>query len=146
MANPVESQESQERQRIAVALTRKGETAGQVADAMVSTWQAIDSALSPIVGQRGVAMLYKRSLHLASAAHPWLAGADEASPATMDLEALQSVFAQQGALPAAAAGGTLLQTFHELLSSLIGPSLTERLLRPVWAPFSSGPPAQDTPP
>ena len=39
-----------------------------------------------------------------------------------------------------------LQTFHELLATLVGPSLTERLLRSVWADSSSGPPAQDTSP
>ena len=43
-------------------------------------------------------------------------------------------------------GGALLQTFYELLASLVGPSLTERLLRSVWAHSSSGPPAQDTSP
>jgi hypothetical protein len=141
MADPVESQESQ---RIAIVLARRAETAGQVADTMVSTWQAINAALSPIIGQRGVAVLYKRSLHLTGHAHPWLANMQEDSQDTMDLVALKSAFAQQSSTHAAAAGGAFLQTFHELLSSLIGLSLTERLLRPVWAPFSSGPPAQDT--
>lgn len=115
---------------------------------MVSTLRAIDVALSPIIGQRGVAMLYKRSLYLVIPAHPWLAGTHEGGHATIDLAALESVFAQQSNHHAAAAGGAFLQTFHELLSSLIGPSLTERLLRPVWAPFSSssGAPAQDPSP
>jgi hypothetical protein len=144
MAYPVESEESQESQWIAVALARRAETAGQVADVLVSTWQAIDASLSPVLGHRGVAMLYKRSLYLTTAAHPWLTGTPEDGPATMDLVALKSVFAQQSSTHAIAAGSALLQTFHELLSSLIGPSLAERLLRPVWAPFISGPPAQDT--
>lgn len=141
MAYPVESQESQ---WIAVALARRAKTAGQVADTMVATWQAIDAALSPIIGQRGIAMLYKRSLHVTRATHPWLTGTPEDGPATMDLMALKCVFAQQSSTHAIAAGGALLQTFHELLSSLIGLSLTERLLRPVWAPFLAAPPAQDT--
>ena len=51
---------------------------------------------------------------------------------------------------AAAAVNALLQAFHELLASLIGLSLTERLLRTVWAPSlalpSSGLPAQDPTP
>jgi hypothetical protein len=140
MADPVESQ------GIAVALTRRGEAAGHVAETMVSAWQGMDVALSPIIGQRGLAMLYKRSLHITGRAHPWLKGMDEGSQASMDLAALEAVFAQQGSPEAAAAGGVLLQTFHELLSSLIGASLTERLLRPVWDTFSSGPPAQDSMP
>lgn len=113
---------------------------------MVSIWRAIDTVLSPIVGQRGVAMLYKRSLYLVSSAHPWLVGLHEGNQTTMDLAALESVFAQQSSQHASIAGGAFLQAFHELLSSLIGPSLTERLLRPVWPPFSSGPSAQDTSP
>ncbi|HEY0661166.1 MAG TPA: hypothetical protein VGD21_07605 [Lysobacter sp.] len=137
---------NQEGQRIAVALAHRAETAGQVADTVVSTWQDIDTVLSPIIGQRGVAMLYKRSLYLIGPAHPWLAGMHESVQATVDLEALKSAFAQQNSTNAAAAGGAFLQTFYELLTSLVGPSLTERLLRPVWAPFSSGPPAQDTSP
>jgi hypothetical protein len=138
--------ESQESQRIAAGLARRAETAGQVADAMASTWQDIDAVLSPIIGQRGVAMLYKRCLYLIAPAHPWLAGMHEGGHAPLDLAALRSAFAQQSSTSAAAAGGAFLQTFHELLSSLIGPSLTERLLRAAWAHFSSGPPAQDTSP
>ena len=91
-------------------------------------------------------MLYKRCLHIIAPAHPWLAGTHEGEQATVDLAALRSAFAQQSSTTAAAAGGAFLQTFNELLSSLIGPSLTERLLRPAWAHFSSGPPAQDTSP
>lgn len=150
MADPVESQESQknqesrESQTIAVALTRGAETAAHVAGAMFTAWQDIDVALSPIIGQRGVAMLYKRSVHITGRTHPWLATLYEGSQAPMDLAALQAVFAQQSSANAAAAGGDSLQTFHELLSSLIGPSLTERLLRPVWDTFSSGSPAQDS--
>ncbi len=140
MADPVESQ------GIAVALTRRWEAAGHVAETMVSAWQGIDVVLSPIIGQRGLALLYKRSLHITARTHPWLKGMDEGSQASMDLAALEAVFARQSSAEAAAAGGALLQTFHELLSSLIGASLTERLLRPVWDTFSSGPPAQDSMP
>ncbi|HWU70347.1 MAG TPA: hypothetical protein VN017_03210 [Pseudoxanthomonas sp.] len=118
----------------------------QIADAIVSALQEIEAVLSPIIGQRGVAMLYKRSLYLMGPAHAWLAGVHEGIQSTVDLAALKSAFEQQSSANAAAAGDAFLQTFHDLLSSLIGPSLTERLLRPVWAPFSSGPPAQDTPP
>jgi hypothetical protein len=38
----------------------------------------------------------------------------------------------------------LLQNFHELLVSLIGASLTERLLRPVWDIPPSGDAVQET--
>lgn len=91
-------------------------------------------------------MLYKRSLYLTGPAHPWLAGIHEGVQTAVDVAALKSVFAQQNSIDAAAAGGAFLQTFYDLLTSLVGPALTERLLRPVWAHFPSGPPAQDTSP
>ena len=141
--------ESPEIHRIAKTLADRvenGANATQIADAIVSAWQEIEAVLSPIIGQRGVAMLYKRSLYLIGPTHAWLAGTHESIQTTADLSTLKSLFEQQSSANAAAAGDAFLQTFRDLLSSLIGPSLTERLLRPVWASFSSGPPAQDISP
>ena len=136
--------------RLAVPLARRvgtDATASEIAEALAATWQDIDSTLAPIIGSKGVAALYKRSLHLTAASHPWLAGAHEGGGTAFELAALKSVVAQQGSADAALGGSALLQTFHQLLASLVGPSLTERLLRPVWPdPSSSGPPAQDTKP
>jgi hypothetical protein len=111
---------------------------------MAAIWQEIDGALTPILGRGGVAALYKRSLHLTSAANPWLTLGREGDPTAMDLAALKAALGQQTGAAAAAGGGALLQTFYDLLSSLVGPSLTERLLRSVWSASSSGPSAQDT--
>jgi hypothetical protein len=110
---------------------------------VAATFRAINDALSPIIGHRGVAALYRRSVHLASVTHPWLAGAHEEVHVALDLVPLAAVLAQQTTAQAVAGGTRLLQTFHSLLTSLIGPSLTERLLRPVWVNFLSGPSAQD---
>ncbi|MDB5815997.1 MAG: hypothetical protein JWN23_3114 [Rhodocyclales bacterium] len=120
--------------------------AAQIADAMVSTWLEIDAALRPIIGQGGVAALYKRSLYLSAQAHPWLGSTQEGVQAPMDLAALKVVIAEQTNANAAAGSRALLHTFNELLTSLVGPSLTERLLRSVWANSFSGSPAQDSSP
>ena len=119
-------------------------SASQIANAVFELWQEIDDALTPIIGPRGVAALYYRSLHLTSAPHPWLAGKHDIVQIGVNPTALKSILAQQGSAAAAAAGSAFLQTFHDLLASLIGPSLTERLLRAVWANSLSGPAAQDT--
>lgn len=140
---------SQDSSRIAAPLANRvaqDANAAQIADAMAATWQEIDAALAPIIGSKGVAALYKRSLYLTAAAHPWLAGTRDSAHAAIDPAALKSVVAQQSSADAALGGNALLQTFHQLLGSLVGPSLTERLLRSVWADSSSGPPAQDTTP
>ena len=102
--------------------------AAQIADAMVATWHEIDAALTPIIGSKAVVALYKRSLHLTAKTHPWLAGTHEGAQA-LDLAALKPVVAQQSSAEAALGSRALLQTFNQLLGSLIGPSLTERLLR-----------------
>ena len=120
--------------------------ATQIADAVAATWQEIDTALAPILGSRGVAALYKRSLYLCGATHPWLAVLHEGVQTGVDLPPLKSLLTQQGSADAANAATALFQTFHQLLSSLIGLSLTERLLRSVWSDFPGGSPAQDTSP
>ena len=124
----------------------EGADPAQIAEAVASTWKKIDAALSPIIGHGSVAVLYMRSLHLIEPAHPWLANMHPTVPTAVDLTALKSILSPQDSETAAAAGGALLQTFYELLASLVGPSLTERLLRSVWENPLSGPPAQDTSP
>lgn len=140
---PVETKEGRQ---VATALAhRVGDeaTAAQVAAAMVAIWQEIDAALTPIVGKGGVAALYKRTLYLTGTAHPWLVLRREDLSTGVDLVALKAVLSQQASAVAAAGSNDFLHTFQTLLASLIGPSLTERLLRSVWARPSSGPPAQD---
>lgn len=120
----------------------RGADAGTTADALVAVWQDIDVALRPVIGQRGVVALFNRSVHLTAAAHPWLAPGRQDGAAPLDPAALKALFAQQSVAQAQACGDQLLQTFHHLLVSLIGPSLTERLLRRAWGPPSDGLPLQ----
>ena len=142
-----------ETQRIDAALTHlaaQGETAAQIADTAVQTWHEIHTALSPVIGPRGVQALYRRTLYLTRSTHPWLASGREASgrekPDPDDYADLRAALAQQTSAVAAAAHGALLHHFFDLLTSLIGGSLTERLLRSVWDRLPSGDAAQDTTP
>ena len=135
--------------RIAAVLAdRAGSGAGSahVTDAIVDTCRGIDAALTPVIGTRGVAALWQRSLHASARSHAWLARAAEGSQTGIDLAPLRSVFEQQSDAHAAAAGGELLQTFYELMTSLVGESLTERLLRTAWAPFLSASTSADPSP
>ncbi|MDQ3056617.1 MAG: hypothetical protein M3Q96_02565 [Pseudomonadota bacterium] len=124
----------------------QGADAARIGEAVASTWEDIAAALSPVLGSSGVALLFKRSLHLIAPAHPWLARTHEGAQVALDIDALKSVFAQQADEAAANAGVDLLLTFHALLAGLIGPSLTERLLRSVTFSASSSPQAKDTSP
>ena len=128
--------ERQESHRIVATLEHMagaGVDAPQIADFIVRAWQMIEAALTPIIGQRSVATLYTRSFYLASRHHPWLMEVHEGMQASMDLATLKSRLLEHSGAEAAAAGGDALQMFHEVLTNLLGSSLTERLLRGVWA-------------
>ncbi len=122
-----------------------GADAARVANIVVGLWHEIDEALHPIIGRRGVAALYHRSLTLTVAAHPWLnQGHPGARVAAIDPTALKAALADQAAAEALAGGSALFQSFHALLASLVGAALTDRLLRPVWVHSSGTSPTQDT--
>ena len=120
--------------------------AERIAVAAVAKWCGIDAALSPIIGQRAVAALYNRSLHLIRADYPWLRTQYDDELESREFTALKTALSQQPPSTAVAAHVALLKTFNDLLTSLIGASLTERLLQPVWDNHSSGLAAQDTTP
>jgi hypothetical protein len=120
--------------------------ATQIAAAVLAIWEEIDDALTPLIGPLGLAALYRRTVHLSAARHLWLAGRDEGVLTDTDPAVLKSLLAHRSSAEAAAGGSAFLDTFHELVASLIGPSLTARLLRSVWDNPSSGPAAQDTSP
>ena len=59
------------------AAVSDGASSRQVAGMIAAAFRGIDQGLMPTIGQRGVAALYQRSVHLASQAHPWLLGSRE---------------------------------------------------------------------
>ena len=118
--------------------------AAKIADTLGITYAQIEAALTPVIGSLGVAALCKRSVYLAGQTHPWLLGSHENLQAPMDLAALKSAIAGQDNVEAAAGAALLLQTFNEVLTRLVGASLTERLLSSVWSHLSSSAPAQDS--
>lgn len=123
----------------------KDASAGQVADTALVIWRDIDAALSPIIGGQGVAALLRRSQYLVRDVHPWLASLQHDVPAARAFDALHAALAAQAAPDSMQGNVALMQVFEDLLASLIGASLCERLLRSVLTPPSSGPAAQDAP-
>ena len=114
---------------------RSGEnpTAIQTAEAVVSMWEEIATALHPVIGRQGVTAMYDRSVALTTRLHPWMAGTRGGGGANslVDLAALQAVVVQQDNNSAAGGTTALLQTFYEVLVSLIGCALGDELLRTV---------------
>ena len=142
---PLNSEEVRPWRALLAERAGDGADAARVPDTVVVLWHEIDSALHPMIGRRGVAAVYYRSLTLAVAAHPWLAqGHPGAQAIAIDPTALKAALATQAATEALAGGGALFQSFHALMTSLVGASLTDRLLRSVWVHSSNTSPAQDT--
>jgi hypothetical protein len=139
--------DSQESSRFTAALTQRvaeDADARQIASAIGAMWADVESALQPVLGRRGVAALFKRTLHLTATRYPWLAalkpgGADTA----VDLAELTELLARQSPAAVAEVGGGLFALFRELLTTLIGDRLSERLLQAAWSTSSRAPPAQD---
>lgn len=125
--------------------SRDGANSARLADAAVAQWETIDSALAPIIGSNGVAALYHRSLYLNAKTHPWLAHERSFDTFSLDLAALRGLLASRDAAEAAAGSSALIETFTELLASLVGASLAERLLGPVRAQSQGATPEQDHP-
>jgi hypothetical protein len=124
------------REAIQVTLVqRRGETANAhaIATAAIETYRDVAACLSPVVGDRGVEVLFRRALHLTSSAFPWLDLTGQDAEGAALFTVLQAHLAARDSRSAADASLALLVTFTELLSTLIGPPLTHRLLAPIWA-------------
>ena len=145
-ARTTQSQES--RQIVASLAHRVGPDAdsARIAQALATTLQDMDAALAPIIGKQGVVALYCRSLHLCTARHPHLAVICASVPQSLDVLALESVLVEQSDAQALFFSEVMLTTVYELLTTLIGPSLTARLLRDVWGPSLSDTPSQEISP
>lgn len=138
--------DSQESPHAAASLRQAEEGAAAVANLMVWAWKDINVVLVPIIGRGGVAALYNRSSHLTTKAFPWLTVVPAGNEASIDLDALHALLNLQAVATAAAGGEALLRNFRDLLATLIGIPLTERLLLPVWEKYLNAFPVQDPSP
>ncbi|WP_153117086.1 hypothetical protein [Rhodocyclus tenuis] len=107
-----------------------GDGAGEFAHSAFVAWRELEAALAPIVGARGVAALYQRSLSLNRAAYSFLPTLAAGDLDAANFAALRTALALQSSAVAAAANGALLRTFSAVLGKLIGESLTAQLLPP----------------
>lgn len=138
-------------------LTRRagdGATSDAIGEAAIRTWSGVVIHLAPIIGERGVGSLYARSVHLTRANYPWLASGPMSSPMTQPISRvsqqtdgpftdLRVSLAQRDPAEASNASSALLDTFLELLATLIGEPLTARLLRSLLDDADSSGPEQE---
>ncbi|HVI56305.1 MAG TPA: hypothetical protein VM621_14775 [Luteibacter sp.] len=110
---------------------RSGADSAVLAEEVVGVWRQIQGVLTPILGRRGMTVLFKRALSVTGKAVPWLAAVDEQSMTEMDLDALRAACAAQPTNVVVDGARAFFKSFYDLLSSLIGASLTAQLLSPV---------------
>jgi hypothetical protein len=125
-------------------LAEQGASPAQMAEALLDCWQRMHDALAPIVGQRGVAALYSRALHVTAKDHPWLAASPSNITGAIDLLALRNALLARHGAESAAAGDAFIDNFTALLSSLVGQALADHLIGPTRIETSRGNAAQDT--
>ena len=106
-------------------------------------WRRIGRELTPIIGNAGVKALLRRSMLLARARWDWLDADADTTPESDPVEMLCRALAKRAGPEAVAANLLVAQTFYRLLAGLIGESLADRLLEPVFHSPSAGSPAQD---
>lgn len=105
-----------------------------LADSVITRWRQIDLALTPIIGRRGILAIYKKALNLTQVDFPWLPVLSE-DDNSFDFASLQAALVRQTSAAVMAANLALHRSFNKLLVSLIGESLSERLLQSIDACF-----------
>ena len=103
-----------------------------VTESTLGTWHQMAVRLTPVIGAHGVDALFRRSLHITSHVFPCFDIEDKEHDGQALLNSLKARLALSDATTVAEASHAFLVNFTILLASLIGESLTERLLEPVW--------------
>jgi hypothetical protein len=103
-----------------------------ISEATGVTWRLVEALLVPVIGARGLDVLFRRALQQTSFAFPWIAAAADPGGSLGPLPSLMASLAAQDSATGAEATSALLMSFVESLATLLGDSLTERLLAPLW--------------
>ena len=99
-------------------------------DTGVVLWERLAAELIAIIGERGFASLYARSLNQAATVHKWLAPPPKASRDAFKL--LAASLQARAPAEAQAANGAMLNIFIDTLIILIGEPVTNGILRAAW--------------
>ncbi len=113
-----------------------GAEAPALAAGFFSLWQQTAGQLEPVIGTRGVDVLFSRALHLTARRFPWLPSGADGNHAT-PRDVLQTCLAGRNAVEAGDAGEALLLTFTGLLVGMVGEPLAGRLLGADWTPCNT---------
>ncbi len=100
-----------------------------IAEATFATWHVISAQLVPVIGVRGLDVLFTRALHEASTA---VVGTEETGTFPENLPLFQEFLRKQSSTAATEASTAVLVGFTAILATFIGAAMTDRLLAPIW--------------
>lgn len=120
----------QRQELILAALNRRALNAHDSGNGLWA-WQRLASQLTQLIGDGGFCALYERTIKLTVLEFPYLTVPSEQHVEGM-LRSLRNNFAAVDSSKASQANLALLQTYTGLLSTLIGESLTVRILISAW--------------
>jgi len=103
-----------------------------IVDGTIHLWEQLAAALVSIIGEGGFQSLYSRSVHLTSATFPWMAPNPASQPTNSRFASLKMSLEGRDSTEASEASITLLCTFIDILTLLIGEFLTTSILRTAW--------------
>ena len=95
---------------------------------LIQSWRRLADQLGPLIGDSGFCALYGRALRLVGPEYTWLATTAPCKTRDAQISALDDMLASVAPDLAHTAHAALLQTFTDLLASLIGHALARRLL------------------
>jgi hypothetical protein len=95
---------------------------------LIQPWRHLADQLGPLIGDNGFCALYCRAVRLVGPEYKWLMSAQPCKTRDAQINALDDLLASVAPDLAKSAHAALLQTFTDLLASLIGHALARRLL------------------
>ena len=119
---------------------RPGGGTGAVIEVSLGLWHEVADTLAPMIGSGGVEAIFKRAQQLTARSCPWMVPAGEPEACADLLARCQAHLMGRDPEEAIEANISLLVAFTDLLETMIGTSLTDRLLGQIWAlPISVSP-------
>jgi hypothetical protein len=128
------SYEERQQMILDVLASQSGEELGSeaIADRALWSWQQVALHLVPLIGDVGFQSLYARTVHLTLPYFDGLTPVKQSESFDILFQKLKEDLESLVPGEAVRASNILLATFTELLSTLIGESLTSRILRSAW--------------
>lgn len=102
---------------------------GTAAADAIAILQRVTRKFSPLLGPSSTSVLLERSLHANHASYPWLPPPDQAGAAEPPFRALQASLERREQRDVLAATRALMDSYIDLVTTLIGSRLTEQFLR-----------------